>query len=276
LPGCGNSELARRTVWPSQMQNGATADDPPAKFSEEVYGTYQARVVLPSFCLYHWACQFRSDELAVVGPQVFRRVVMPLYTKTLAQVKALNQASASNQRDERFVKCKIRHVPGVEAGAEIRPSLRITSPADGCKLHETMQRLFPHRSVRYLLVVVDLGEANFSILLSAQHRSLEWISVVDGMFIDPVDGRSRNSGQNECNKRYFQDLALWLGMFMLSVRCTQREALSTEFLKTADPRHCTQVSMFWLDQRLREGHSILSAKLGTTQQRLDAFIEQFK
>ena len=257
------------------MQNNAPVEAAPAKFSDEVYGSYLARVVLPSFYLYHWARQFRSEELAVIGPQLFRQVVLPLYTKTMAEVRQSNQAPvADKQREQRFTKCKIRHIPGVEADTKARPTRRITSPAEDCKLHETMQRFFPHRTVRYLLVIVDLNGASFSILMSVESRSLEWISVIDGMFIEAVE--TRKGPPNECNKLYFQEVALWLGMFLLGVRCSPRKALTEEFLSRADPRHCTQLSMFWLDQRLREGHSHLSARINTTQETLDAFIEQFK
>lgn len=263
----------------SEAGGAAINDEEEPSFSETVQGTYASRVVLPPEYLQHWAAQFRAEDLAVVGHKVFRELVMPLHSRALERAKKQASEFRARKAKESLPDslCGTRFDRYVEdeftTGMGNGSFARITEPAGDSKLMSEMQRLFPHRSIRFVLVVCRLsGDASFSALLSAQSNSIEWLSVVDGLFYEETaeDGLGR-----VLNKLYFQQVVQWLGFFLLSRRCVFKEALSEAFLAEVDPRHCTHIAMFWLALRLQERRSLLNAKLAMTPSALDAFIENF-
>lgn len=257
----------------------AAEEEEEPSFAETVRGTYAARVVLPPEYLQHWVSQFRPEDVAVVGHRVFRELVMPLHKRALDQSKqrAVEFKAEKAQRVLPTTICGAKFDRHVEdeftTGMGNGSFARISQPAGDSREMAEMQRLFPHRSIRFVLVVCRLsGNASFSALISAQSNSIEWLSVVDGLFYEETE----DSGvKKSLNRFYFQEVVQWLGLFLLSRRCVLKEALSPAFISGADPRHCTHIAMFWTTLRLLERRSVLNAQLACMASALDAFIENF-
>lgn len=115
-------------------------------------------------------------------------------------------------------------------------------------------RLNP-RATHALITCRLRDDVSLAILLDGTAKVMEWISVVDSLLLEPeqlaVDTHS---------KQFIQEVAQWLGFFILSKRCIPRNALAEEFVRRVDPRHCTQVSMLWLKLRLLDGDSVNNAR----------------